>query len=113
MTRDEDNGRQIQDQYSTGQLVKGDLSDIALLPGGSANADNIIRELTTYSVDTFRCRVMKIAQQTQPMQQIMPLLLLPSQASFKDIHPTTQPTGLISAGKFSYLDEDEKTYGLA
>lgn len=47
MTRDEDKGRQIQDQYPTVQLVKGDLSNIALLQEESANADIIIRELTT------------------------------------------------------------------
>lgn len=50
LSRDEQKGNHIKEQYPAVQLVSGDLNDVDLLQEESANADIIIRELPTHQL---------------------------------------------------------------
>ncbi|KAJ5367780.1 hypothetical protein N7541_001721 [Penicillium brevicompactum] len=94
LTRDEQKGKLIKEQHPAVQIVSGDLNDAALLQEESAQADIILHTADAADHSTAARAIAAGATQGHT----------PEKPAYW-IHTS-------GAGIFSYLDEDEKRYGL-
>jgi nucleoside-diphosphate-sugar epimerase len=114
LVRTEEKGKQIQEQYPQVQIVYGDLNDRAILQQESANADIIIREPIIYAAMPHRDPTNKPTTDSADAADNLPAAKSIA-AGIIQGHTPERPAYWLhtsGAGIFSYIDEDEKTYGL-